>query len=96
MVVDPLEWRGMYQMNHDGWVGKLHITLDDVTYTNQNGQQFPGSLVLWNQGGQHMRFNIRFPGNTQTFDAYMFSWDKKKMAGITYWGGQIFGFYAFK
>lgn len=43
-----------------------------------------------------MAFTINFPGNTQKFDACIFSWDKAKLAGRTYWGGRTFGFSALK
>jgi hypothetical protein len=43
-----------------------------------------------------MVFYIDFPDNRQKFDAYLFSWDKSKMAGTTYWGGRPFGFFATK
>ncbi|PEU18130.1 MULTISPECIES: hypothetical protein [unclassified Bacillus (in: firmicutes)] len=96
MTVDPKEWVGLWQMNHDGWVGKLRNLLGGLIYTDQNGQDHSGWIVNWSQGGQHMRFIIKFPDHQQTFDAYLFSWDKTKMAGITYWEGQTFGFYAYK
>ena len=78
MIIEPTEWGGTYQMNHDSWVGKLWIYITGLNYTDQNGQVHHGSIVHWSQGGQHLKFNIRFPNNTQTFDAYMFSWDKKR------------------
>jgi hypothetical protein len=43
-----------------------------------------------------MVFYVDFQGNPQKFDGYLFSWDKTKIAGITYWGGRTFGFYAVK
>ena len=43
-----------------------------------------------------MIFSLNFPNNTQKFDAYLFSWDKRKIAGVTYWGGRTFGFFALK
>ena len=43
-----------------------------------------------------MRFYINFPNNKQVFDAYLFSWDKTKLAGTTYWHGRTFGFYVIK
>jgi len=67
-----------------------------VKYISSKGERYTGSIEKIDDKGQHMAFYINFPGNKQKFDAYIFSWDKSKMAGITYWGGRKFGFYAVK
>jgi hypothetical protein len=102
------EWIGTYDMNHDGWIGTLTIAdskMDCITtqwcslvlsYVDSKGVKHIGKIDKIDQNWQHMVFHINFPGNTQRFDAYLFSWDKKKVAGTTYWGGRTFGFYAFK
>jgi hypothetical protein len=102
------EWIGQYNMDHDGWVGTLSI-LDSkqdcatspwchlaLRYTDAQGHTLTGGITTIDQQFQHMVFTINFPNNTQTFDAYLFSWDKTKMAGTTYWGGRTFGFFAMK
>jgi hypothetical protein len=43
---------------------------------------------------QQMNFVIAFPGNRQRFTGYLFSRELGKIAGVTYWGGQTFGFFA--
>ncbi|TXR68271.1 hypothetical protein [Bacillus sp. AR18-7] len=103
MIIDHREWEGTYQMNHDGWVGKLNLFPTSLTlnYTDQNGKVHPGVINYFRQQGQHMRFTIHFPSHRQVFDAYMFSWDKTKIAGITYWKEDSiyasgYGFYANK
>jgi hypothetical protein len=102
------EWIGRYNMNHDGFVGTLSIEdskQDCATsrwchlvlkYTDSQGKTLAGRIATIDQKFQHMVFYIGFPNNTQKFDAYLFSWDKKKMAGTTYWGGRTFGFFAIK
>src|SRR5882724_4754966 len=87
------EWVGQYNMNHDGHLGTLLIRdlkLDCATspwcsllvrYTDANGTQFAGRIERVDQNSQHMVFVIDFPGNSQKFDVYLFSWDKNKMAG---------------
>jgi hypothetical protein len=95
-------------MNHDGHVGTLMITDTKadcaspvwcdmaVRYTDSQGTTYSGKIDSIDDRLQHMAFSINFPRNTQKFDARIFSWDKKKLAGTTYWGGRTFGFYALK
>ena len=102
------EWIGRYSMDHDGFVGTLSIqdSKQDcaapawchlvLRYTDAKGQTWSGEVAVIDQKFQHMAFYINFPNNRQKFDGYLFSWDKTKMAGITYWGGRSFGFYALK
>jgi hypothetical protein len=102
------EWFGTWSMNHDGFAGSLRITDSKVDcassawcdmvlrYVNDKGVTQTGSIETIDSKGQHMVFYINFPGNRQKFDAYIFSWDKRKLAGTTYWGGRTFGFYATK
>jgi hypothetical protein len=102
------EWIGDYNMNHDGLVGTLKISDSKVdcttsqwchlvlSYTDSNGNRYNGSIQSIDDRWQHMVFFVSFPQNQQKFDAYLFSWDKSKVAGLTYWGGRTFGFYALK
>jgi len=95
-------------MNHDGHVGTLLISdskLDcggpawcsmAVRYIDSERVAFSGRIDQIEDKNQHMVFYINFPGNRQRFDGYIFSWDKSKLAGTTYWGGRTFGFYAEK
>lgn len=106
--INPADWLGKYQMNHDGWPGTLVISDSKsgcttspwcsfvISYIDNKGVSHTGAIDVIDQQGQHMIFNLNFPGNTQRFDGYIFSWDKNKMAGITYWHGRTFGFYALK
>ena len=102
------EWYGEYAMNHDGWRGTLVISDSKadcasspwcamvLKYRDHQGQTHRVAVEKIDNKGQHMVFYIYFPQNKQKFDAYLFSWDKSKMAGTTYWGGRTFGFYATK
>jgi hypothetical protein len=102
------EWIGELDMNHDGWLGTLSI-MDSkqdcatsrwchlvVKYTDKDGNRRTGRIARIDQRFQHMVFYVNFPDNAQKFDAYVFSWDKAKMAGTTIWGGRTFGFFATK
>jgi hypothetical protein len=100
------EWFGEWAMNHDGFAGTLRIsdTKADcassawcdmaILYTDDKGVKHTGTIEKVDDKWQHMVFNINFPNNKQKFDAYIFSWDKSKLAGTTYWGGRTFGFFA--
>ena len=77
-------------MNHDGWRGTLVISdskVDCATsawchlvlkYLDVQGKQITGKIDKIDQKFQHMTFSLNFPNNRQKFDAYVFSWDKKK------------------
>lgn len=102
------DWFGTWTMNHDGMRGSLRIVdlpIDcapaawcdmGITYTNDKGVRFTGKIERVQDKWQHMTFYINFPNNRQRFDAYIFSWEKSKLAGTTIWGGRTFGFYATK
>lgn len=102
------EWYGSWAMSLDGRPGTLSITDSKadcatsawcavvVNYRPANGALVRGTIVSIDNKWQHMRFRLAFPGNNQTFDAYLFSWDKRKMAGTTVWNGRTFGFSASK
>lgn len=102
------EWFGDWAMNHDGFAGTLRIAELKadcassawcdmaISYVDNKGDRHTGSIEKIDEKWQHMAFFINFPGNRQKFDAYIFSWDKLKMAGTTSWQGRTFGFYATK
>lgn len=105
----PGEWIGEYRMNHDGHLGTLRIIGQkqrcpverlwcflSASYTDSNGTVFDTRIESLDNNGQHIAFVIYFPGNPQRFDAYLFSWDKTKMAGTTVWQGRTFGMFAEK
>lgn len=103
---EKTEWFGSWAMNHDGHIGTLRIVdrpVDcagpawcdmSISYFDSRGVRHAGVIERIDDRGQHMVFYINFPGNRQKFDAYIFSGEKRKLAGTTYWGGRTFGFYA--
>src|SRR6266536_4712721 len=102
------DWLGQWNMNHDGFNGKLIISDSrlnctntvwcsmNIHYINNEGRTISGTIEKIDDHWQHMVFYLNFPGNRQKFDAYLFSWDNQTIAGTTYWGGRTFGFYATK
>jgi hypothetical protein len=102
-AITPQDWVGSYQMNHDGHVGMLSVSLSTakcaklpcpglaVQYRDEHGASYGGIVTALDDEGQHMAFTIEFPGAPQRFDVYLFSFDKTRMAGTTVWGGRVFG-----
>lgn len=104
----PQEWLGTYAMNHDGWSGTLRIRDSKadctstpwcafiLTYIDSEGKIFNGKINNMSQDNDHMTFYINFSGNIQRFEGYLFSQDKNKIAGITYWENRTYGFYGIR
>ncbi|MDQ1706975.1 MAG: hypothetical protein QOJ88_186 [Pyrinomonadaceae bacterium] len=102
------DWFGDWKMSLDGRPGVLRITDTKadcatspwcdmaISYVGADGVRQSGTITSISDRNQHMVFYLNFPGNRQKFDAYIFSWDKNKLAGTTYWGGRTFGFSANK
>lgn len=102
------DWFGEWRMSLDGRPGTLRIsdTPADcasspwcdmaISFVGGDGVRRRGTIERIDSNFQHMVFYLDFPGNRQKFDAYIFSWDKSKLAGTTYWGGRTFGFSANK
>ena len=102
------DWIGSYGFNHDGHLGTLDIRDSKidcnttpwchlrVSYRNSNGQRYTGDITWMSKNGQNLKFSLNFPGNRQPFNAFIFSWDKSKIAGTTIWKKKTFGFYGIK
>jgi hypothetical protein len=103
------DWFGRYEMNHDGHVGQLVLlrqSLDGeepwkrwvIRYRDAGETRWlEGKVTYISQKNQRMEFEIEFgKGDVRKFDAYIFSWDKTKMAGTERYRDRTFGFYAFK
>ncbi len=101
---DKMQWKGTWNMNHDGWRGVLKINnvvpnpwfiTINGTYT-KDGTTYTVSGTLNKQQPYRATLYIDFPGNRQKFVLYHFSWEKGIYAGYTYWGGREFGAYGLK
>lgn len=102
------DWLAQWEFNLDGQSGTLdvHDTKVDcastpwcgfaLVLTDAHGKKTFGTIKKIDDKFQHMSFTVKFDKNDQPFEAYLFSWDKTKMAGTTVWGGRTFGFSATK
>jgi hypothetical protein len=100
------DWLGTYAMNHDGWQGTLTISESKaecaapkwcalvLQYVDAQGNARRARIERMDDRLQQMTFTIAFPDNRQRFDAFLFSHDPGKMAGVTVWQGKRFGFFA--
>lgn len=101
----PSKWVGSWDMNHDGWAGVLQISAVTATggdfnvalqYTDSSGQVRTANGTLERARPTIMRFNINFPGNTQSFVLHYHGWDDRLASGFTHWSGVRFGAHAYR
>ncbi len=105
-ALTPRDWLGTYAMNHDGWRGTLTIAQGKadcaspawcalvLRYVDADGNARRGLIERMDERRQQMTFTISFPRHRQRFDAYLFGREPGKMAGVTFWQGKTFGFFA--
>jgi hypothetical protein len=92
---------GTYSMVHDGWKGKLVLGPVGSQYVESNGTVH--AIVFGPIEGYHFVFYVIGLGGEnadgkggQKFDAYLMTQTTDALAGVTYWSGRPFGFYAIK
>jgi len=104
-TTDENGWVGIWDMDHDGWLGTLTIsglvniplgilpplTVIDASYKASDGTVSPVDGFVDAADSQHLSLSISFPGNSQPFQLYKFSWERDNAAGTTEWGGSTFG-----
>lgn len=91
-------------MDQDGWQGTLTITgFTDITlpwvdltavqasYKAADGTVSAVTRSLDTTNQQHLSLTIEFPGNSQPFELYRFSFEIDNAAGTTVWSGTTFG-----
>ena len=98
-----LDWpalQGRYSMVHDGWRGTLDLSPKGSTYTSSDNKRFN---VLVEGQGYHVIFYVTALGGQnadgkggQKFDGYLMTQTRDAIAGLTWWEGQPFGFFARK
>ncbi len=100
---EPSLWKGVWQMDHDGWLGTL--TVDQVVdlppfFTAVVGSyQAEGSSTVipftgyLKNGSPHiLQFNIAFAAdNIQPFTLHYFTWSRERAAGFNFWAGGRYG-----
>jgi hypothetical protein len=105
-AIEINDWLGTYDMDHDGWRGTLIISETKfecarpawcslaLSYRDSQGNDRSARIEKMDARLQQMTFVIAFPGNRQRFTGYLFSHSPGKIAGVTYWSGKTFGFFA--
>lgn len=95
------KWIGIWNMNHDGWKGRLHLENINKTnntyyitgkyYTNQN-QRKEVTGEFNSLSSKILSLTIRFSQqNNQDFKLYFYSSDDNVFAGTTVWNDEDFG-----
>lgn len=87
-------WQGAWEMNHDGWHGRLNITSAEPlagTYTPDGGS--PVALRdMFGADGYQLKFSIPFsPDNVQPFTLFRHTQEGGRFSGTTQWAGMTFG-----
>jgi hypothetical protein len=104
------EWLGTWNMNHDGWQGRLnltnfidtdffffHSTKITGTYTTRDGRVLPAEGDLFRGTPHIITIHILFDAsNNQLFDLTYHTWENGVFSGLTYWGDSTFGVFGTK
>jgi hypothetical protein len=96
-IASPLRsagWEGDWEMNHDGWHGRLSITSTAPwagTYTPDGGTALPLRDVVA-PDGYRLSFSIPFSDdNVQPFTLLNHTQESGRFSGTTVWAGMTFG-----
>ena len=97
---DIQQFSGIYEMVHDGWRGTLELKGGSGMYLDADGRSY---RVLVEIRGNHILFYVLGLGGEdadgrggQKFDGYLMTQTRDDIAGLTWWQGQPFGFYAIR
>ena len=95
-----LQFSGSYDMVHDGWRGTLELNGTSGVYFDAERHSY---RLLVETHGNHIVFYVLGLGGEnadgrggQKFDGYLMSQTRDDIAGLTWWQGQPFGFYAIR
>lgn len=98
--VAQFNFNGRYFMVYDGWKGTLNINYPRGTFTGANGKRY--QMKMRKKEHQIVFYIIGLSGENadrsggQKFEGFLMTQTKNAIAGITWWRGRRFGFYAIK
>ncbi len=88
-------WVGEWELNDDGLASKLRVTDRssgskypelpnlEIAYEDAGGQVYHGSVRSIDARGHHLHFFVCFGETSRQFDAYLFWWNKRALAGVS-------------
>lgn len=87
-------WLGDWEINDDGLVATLRVTQRPVAgtepgrdlrieYVNPDDVTFNGWVRKCDPRWHHLSFYVSFGAVSRDFDAYLFKWDKRRLAGVS-------------
>jgi hypothetical protein len=94
------QFNGIYDMVHDGWRGTLELKGNSGAYFDAERQ--PHRLLVEIRGNHVVFYVLGLGGENadgrggQKFDGYLMTQTRDDIAGLTWWQGQPFGFYAIR
>jgi len=101
------KWKGLWDMNHDGWKGELElekiihfssdINIVKGTYTQQGKESVPLTGIIYDSSEHILHLSIKFSDtNNQSFTLHFHTLTKNMASGYTFWHGNRYGVMAFK
>lgn len=91
---EPAAWLGVWEMNHDGWHGRLEISSLSplvASYVPDGGSPLQVSGTVDAAAPYQLALSIAFPGNDQPFRLLAHTWECTRFSGTTVWDGRTFG-----
>lgn len=97
------KWLGNWNMNHDGWKGKLQLLkimpsgtpgteMIQGNYQATDGKNHPIKAVFSSKAPSHLTLQVFWaPNAPQGFDLYFHGWEDKVFSGYTYSGNVRYG-----
>ncbi|WP_144394200.1 C1 family peptidase [Pleionea sediminis] len=99
----PRKWKGQWNVNEDGWRGRLYITSVYQSsgtwraygyFINHAGER--KSITTTIDNNINRKLTVRFSGTSKSLILYFHSWDDNLASGYSYNSGRVYGTHAIK